>query len=138
MEDEGSVVVWRKLDEAEFAVELARKLEEELDESEKSAGLDRDKDLEELADVAEVYEALRNLPMDDDTYHLASAAASEIDAATDIWDIDLDELEEVRAAKNQRFGAFVNQIYVETVSVEESNPWMQRYLASPEKYPEVI
>ena len=138
METEGSRVVWRRLDDAEFATELAKKLEEELDELDEEVGQNRERDLKELADVAEVYEVAFEVLDQDEHYELLESAMEELVSGKDMWEIDPEELLAAKAAKIERMGAFTNRTYIETVSVDESNPWLKRYLESPEKYLEVL
>ena len=137
MEDEGSVVKWRKLDNDEFAEELVRKLKEELDELDEEVGNDRERDIKELADVAEVYEIAWDILDRDENYEIFEAAMVELEKGIDMWEIDPQELLDAKEAKIERMGGFVNKIYIETVSVEDLNPWIKRYLESPDKYPEV-
>ena len=137
MEAEGSTVKWRTLSDTEFAEELARKLEEELDELDEEVGKNRDRDLEELADVAEVYEIAFELLDQDEHYELLESAMEELEKGIDMWEIDPAELLAAKQAKIARMGAFKARHYVETVSVEDDSPWLERYLASPNKYPEV-
>jgi len=137
MEKDGSIAVWRKLNDEEFAVELAKKLEEELDELDEEVGQNRERDLRELADVAEIYEVAFDVLDQDEQYDLLEAAMEELEKALDMWEIDPDELLKAKAEKIDKFGAFKNRIYIETVQVKENNPWVQRYLKNPEKYPEV-
>ncbi len=97
-ENEGSVVVWRILDDDEYAVELAKKLEEDLDELEDGVGQDRERDLRELADVAEIYETAWEVLDRDEHYELFEAAMTELEKGIDMWEIDPDELLEAKAA----------------------------------------
>ena len=138
MEDEGSIVVWHMLDDVEFNQEIARKLEEELDELDEQVGQDRERDLKELADVAEVYEIAFELLNQDEYYDLLESAMNELEKGIDIWEIDPQELLDAKAAKIERMGAFMTRTYIETVSVDDTNPWLKRYLESPDKYPEVF
>jgi predicted house-cleaning noncanonical NTP pyrophosphatase (MazG superfamily) len=137
MEDNGDKVVWRTLDDEEFAAELAKKLEEELDELDGEVGKDRERDLKELADLAEVYETAFEVLDQDEHYDLLESAMEELEKGLDMWEIDPDELLKAKEEKIEKFGAFKKRTYIEKVSVEEDNPWMQRYLKSPKKYPEV-
>ena len=137
MEDEGSIVKWRKLGDDEYAKELARKLEEELDELDEEVGNDRERDILELADVAEVYELAWDLLDRDEYFELFEAAMEELEKGIDMWEIDPQELLDAKEAKIERMGGFVDKIYIETVSVDKDNSWVERYLSSPEKYPEV-
>ncbi len=138
MEAEGSIVKWRVLNDDEYALEIAKKLEEELDELEQQVGKDRDRDLKELADVAEIYELAFEILDKDEHYDLLESAMQELEKGIDMWEIEPAELLAAKAAKIAKMGAFKKRHYIETVSVDESNPWMQRYLDSPDKYPEVI
>jgi len=137
MEKEGSIAVWRKLSDDEFAAELAKKLEEELDELDEEVGQNRERDLKELADLAEIYEVAFEVLDQDEYYDILEAAMEELEKGLDMWEIDPDELLKAKAEKIEKFGVFKNRIYIETVQVKADNPWMQRYLKSPDKYPEV-
>lgn len=138
MEEDGTIAVWRKLNDDEFAVEVAKKLEEELDELDEEVGQNRDRDLKELADVAEMYELAYKILDHDEHYDILEATMEELEKGIDMWEIDPDELLKAKAEKIQKYGAYINRIYIETVQVDEANPWMQRYLANPDKYPEVL
>ena len=137
MEKDGCIVKWRVLDDEEFAAELAKKLEEELDELEGGVGKNRERDLKELADIAEVYELAFKLLDQDEYYDLLESAMEEIEKGLDMWEIDPAEILETKAAKIDEFGAFKNRTYIETVQISEDDPWIDHYLASPDKYPEV-
>lgn len=137
MQAEGSKIVWRTLTDAEFEEKLAKKLEEELDELDENVGKDKERDVRELADVAEVYELAYDLLDQDEHYDLLESAMEELEKGIDMWEIDPDELLKAKAEKLKKYGGFKKRIFIEQVSVEEDNPWMQRYLKSPEKYPEV-
>jgi len=139
MEAEGSVVVWRKLDDdEEFAEKLAEKLEEELDELDSKVGKDRDRDLSELADVAEIYEVAFEVLDQDEHYDLLESAMDELEKGLDMWEISAEELLKAKAEKIDRFGSFADRLYVERITIDEANTWMQRYLEAPDKYPEVL
>lgn len=137
IEEEGSIVVWRTLDDEEFAEQMAKKLEEELDELDEEVGQNRERDLKELADVAEIYEIAFEILDQGEHYDLLKSAMEELEKGIDMWEIDPDELLEAKAEKIAKMGAFKKRTFIEKVSVEEDNPWIQRYLKSPEKYPEV-
>jgi predicted house-cleaning noncanonical NTP pyrophosphatase (MazG superfamily) len=134
---EGSKVVWRKLNDKEYPIELAKKLQEEMDELEEAAGKDRERDLKELADVAEIYELAYELLDHDQYYQVLESAMEMLENIIDLWEIDAKELLDAKVAKIKRMGAFKGRSYLEQVSVNETNPWMQRYIASPDKYPEI-
>jgi predicted house-cleaning noncanonical NTP pyrophosphatase (MazG superfamily) len=138
MEAEGSVVDCYTLSNEEFAVEVAKKLEEELDELDEEVGKSRGRDLKELADVAEIYGIAFDILDHDECYDVLESAMDELEKGINMWDIEPDELLEAKEAKIEQFGGFVNRIYIRTVSVEADNRWMERYLASPNKYPEVL
>lgn len=138
MKNEGSVVIWRKLDDDEFAKELARKLEEELEDLDAQVGKDRLHDLKELADVAEVYEAAYEVLDQDKHFDLLESAMAELEKGIDMWEIYPEELLAAKIEKIDRMGAFKDRFYIETVSVEDDNPWLKRYIESPDKYPEVM
>lgn len=137
MEESGSVVKWRKLDDEEFTEEIAKKLEEELDELEEGVGKDRARDIAELADVAEVYEVAYQLLDQDEHYELLESAMEELENGIDMWEIDPDELLAAKAAKIERMGGFAGRLFIEQVSVKEDDKWIDHYLKNPDKYPEV-
>lgn len=137
MQQGGSKVAWRKLNDQEYADELVKKLEEELDELAAGFGKDRARDLEELADVAEVYEAAWDVVDREEHYDLFADAMDELDKGIELWEVDPDELLAEKAKKAEKVGGFVGRIYIEAVTVADDDPWLQYYLKSPEKYPEV-
>lgn len=135
---EGSHVIWRMLTDDEFEEELVKKLEEELDELKEEVGKNRERDLKELADVAEVYETAWDILNREEYYDLFESAMEELEKGLDMWDIDPEELLGAKIAKVARMGSFKKRKYIEKVSVDESNPWLQRYLEYPDKYPEIL
>lgn len=137
MQAEGSVVVWRKLTDTEYNEELMRKLVEELDELKDGVGKDRERDLNELADVAEVYETAWDIVDKDEYYDIFDTAMTELERGIDMWEFDPAELLAAKVAKVARMGAFKDRIYIETVSVDDDNKWLKTYLATPKKYPEI-
>ncbi len=137
MEEAGDVVKWHRLEDESFGQELIKKLEEELDELDEEFGKDRERDLGELADVAEVYETAWDIVDRDEHYDILADAMDELDKGLDVWEISPDELLAAKEAKNEKVGAFALRVYIETVTVSDDSPWLERYLASPDKYPEV-
>lgn len=135
---DGTISVWRRLNDEEFTVELAKKLEEELDELDEEVGQNRERDLKELADVAEIYDIAFKVLDHEEYYDILESAMEELEKGIDMWEIEPDELLKAKAEKIEKYGAYNDRVYIETVKVVENNPWMQRYLESPDKYPEVI
>lgn len=137
MQVEGSIVAWRTLDEQEFIVELIKKLAEELDELGEGVGKNREHDVGELIDVAEVYETAWDIADQDEYYDDFEAAMTELERGIDTWEISAEELLAVKAAKIVRAGGFKKRTYIETVTVANDSPRLELYLANPKKYPEL-
>jgi predicted house-cleaning noncanonical NTP pyrophosphatase (MazG superfamily) len=100
----------RKLDDEEYFEELKKKLQEELEEFLNAEGEEKLRD--ELVDVLEVIDYLKK--------------------ALKIKDKDIDEK---KAEKEQKNGGFKERIYLESVGMEENNPWFDYYIKNPDKYP---
>lgn len=131
MLDDGSVPVWRRLDDdSEFIDELLRKLTEEIAEARQKAALDPG----EIIDVMEVFEWLAKLNADGGVSAQYYGFLEEVDEAiTPDWD----ELEDWQAYKRNAFGSFTTRTFVERVTVDDSSQWIQHYLDNPTRYPEV-
>ncbi len=110
MEKLGQKLDYRILSEVELRAALKAKLLEEAQEFEpdKPGGLD------ELADILEAVET----------------AATALGA-------DFDTLRAVQASRQEKRGGFEKRIYINTVELEDTDPWVEYYAARPEKFPEV-
>lgn len=102
----------RRLDDAEFTKELAKKAREEADELAVAVGTEELK--KELADVQEVLDHLKkSLKMTDE------------------------EVKEYQEQKIIKAGGFAKRIYIESVGLEDNDKWLGHYQAHPDKYPEI-
>lgn len=90
---------------------LLLKLVEESDEVRDARN--RKELIEELADVLEV-----------------------IDALCKTQGISMEEIVPIKQAKHQERGGFETGLYIETVHVDDNNPKVEHFRASPDKYPE--
>lgn len=108
----GAIVVGRVLDEEGYVEALKQKL---VEESQEINPEDREESVKELADLQEVIDCL--------------AEALGTDAAT---------IAEIQAAKREEAGSFRDRQFVETVEVDEHDPWVEYYVANADRYPEVL
>lgn len=102
----------KKLEGAELIAALKNKLLEEAHEVAASKSVEELK--EELADLMEVVSAI--LPA---------------------HKLDPTEIEKIRKAKNLQKGGFMQEIYVSSIKIDESNPEINRYLTQSTKYPNI-
>lgn len=109
MRSQGQTLFERRLDDAEYAVELKKKL---LEEAAEAVAAGPDSLIEELADVLEVVIAL------------AEASGT-----------SLSEVEASRLAKRAERGGFSGRVYNAYVEAEAGSPAATYYLARPEQYP---
>lgn len=102
---------WRTMSDQEYIEELKKKLLEEAQElpAEKNDDL-----INELADIQEIMDKLLMA-----------------------LNIKSNELKAVQVKKNTKAGSFDKKLYVEDVETSDNSEWVNHYLASPEKYPEI-
>lgn len=112
LEEMGSIIHWRSLDDADYDEQLRVKLVEEALEVQKATSLHELK--QELADVLEV-----------------------LDAICEIHGISWEEAREVQSQKRRSRGGFKDRKFV-TVASHLADSFGERYcLADPGKYPEI-
>jgi predicted house-cleaning noncanonical NTP pyrophosphatase (MazG superfamily) len=109
--DAGNTPHWRTLTNDEYIAELKKKIVEEANEIPSSS---REELLKELADVQEI-----------------------IDNLLEALNINKADLQAAQSKKNEKAGSFKNKQYIEDVEAQDDSEWVQYYLNSPEKYPEV-
>lgn len=107
----GNKPTWKTLSHNEYLLELKKKLGEEAVEVMTAP---EEEVLKELADVQEL-----------------------IDTLLEELHISKEELEKVREKKNEKAGAFKKKQYIEYVEAKDDSEWVDYYLATPDKYPEV-
>ena len=101
----------RTLSDLEFIEALKHKL---VEESRELVADTSEKAAGELADVQEI-----------------------IDELCAALGISKEQLEELQQAKREKAGGFLQRLYIDTVQISEDDPWVEHYLSSPDKYPEV-
>ncbi|HJP96510.1 MAG TPA: nucleoside triphosphate pyrophosphohydrolase [Candidatus Saccharimonadales bacterium] len=99
------------LDKTEHAEALVAKILEEAQEIPVS---NRDEAIKEIADVQQALDDLKT-----------------------ILGLDDQEIANAQAVKNERAGAFTGGIFVESVTVDEGDKWVDYYRKNADKYPEV-
>lgn len=99
------------LDLTEHAEALVAKIIEEAQEIPVS---DRDEAIKEIADVQQALDDLKT-----------------------VLGLDDQEVSNAQAVKNERAGAFAKGIFVESVTVDEGDKWVDYYRKHADRYPEV-
>ena len=112
MLERGIDITTRKLDADAYTQALSKKLYEEVDEL-MSSQTHADK-VEEMADVMEVVHAFMQA-----------------------FDITAEAVEQARLKKWQDRGGFIDQRYVDYITLAEDHPLMQYYREQPHRYPEL-
>ena len=112
IQEAGNKPVYHILSQAEYIEELKKKVLEEAMEVPKAH--DKKELLKEIADVQEV-----------------------IDNLVVALDSSTDEIAEIQARKNDKAGSFKEKHYIDYVEAEDNSEWVEHYLASAEKYPEL-
>lgn len=108
----GNQVEYRVLDDdAEYKQALNKKLAEEVSELARAG---EDEEIDEIADIQEICEEL--LKVQGKTW-------ADVEAA--------------RTRKKEKDGAFDKRHYVEAVTLRDDDPWLDYYLADPEKFPKI-
>ncbi|MFA6066468.1 MAG: nucleoside triphosphate pyrophosphohydrolase [Candidatus Babeliaceae bacterium] len=60
-----------------------------------------------------------------------------VDGLCKAYGISAKDIEKVKEKKYQERGGFATGLYIETLEMENDNPKVQHFRASPDKYPEV-
>ena len=107
----GNTPKWKVLASDEYLSELKKKVGEEAEEIAKAEGEDI---VKELADVQEL-----------------------IDTILEELNISKEEFAKIKEKKNEKAGAFKKKHYIEYVETTDDSEWVQYYLKSPKKYPEI-
>lgn len=100
-----------KLDPTEHAEALVAKILEEAQEIPVS---DRAEAIKEIADVQQALDDLKT-----------------------VLGLDSQDIANAQAVKNERAGAFAEGLFVESVTVDEGDKWVDYYRKNADKYPEV-
>lgn len=107
----GQVAHYKKLTKEEFAEALKRKLIEEASEI---VPTDKESVLNELADIYQVVEDLIKL-----------------------YDLNPQEIGEIKNAKFEKKGGFVGANFVETLTLDDNDEWNDYYRKSPDVFQEL-
>lgn len=108
----GNLPHYRELSEGEYIKELKKKLLEEAQE----LPTVEDK-LELLKELADIQEVLDNL-----SYTLKVPKV---------------EMQKLQTDKNEKNGSFKKRLFVDYVETKDDSEWIEYYLKSPDKYPEI-
>lgn len=111
--DVGHDVTYRRVSGDELKEKLRIKLIEEANEIPVRESVDNEI-IEELADVQQVIDDLKRL-----------------------YDVTDHQVAEMQLEKHSKKGGFTDGVYIEKVTLPESDEWVAYYRRSPEKYPEV-
>jgi predicted house-cleaning noncanonical NTP pyrophosphatase (MazG superfamily) len=107
----GAKPSFRTLKPAEHKRELVRKIIEEASEITKAVP-------EEIAgELADVQQALDDLAQ--------------------LYGLSPDDIAKAQAVKRQKNGAFKKGLYIETLEVDEDDPWVKHYRQNADRYPEI-
>lgn len=109
--DAGNTPNWRTLSNDEYIDELKKKI---LEEAQEVPSAESDELVKELADIQEI-----------------------IDSLLQALNVSREEFQEVQKKKNDKAGSFKNKQYIEDVETQDGSEWVEYYLASPDKYPEI-
>lgn len=60
-----------------------------------------------------------------------------IDGLCKAYKISLEDIQKIKEKKLKERGGFEKGLFIETIEMEESNPKVKHFRASPDKYPEV-
>ena len=113
MQDQGIVVNYQILDDRQYICELKRKIVEEANEV---AVADTIEELSsEIGDVLEV-----------------------IDHLIDVYKLDIDNIQKLKADKQNRIGKFDKRYKINFVEIDEDNEAINYYLKKKDKYPEIV
>ena len=112
IKEAGNTPVYFALKGDEFVNELKQKVLEEAMEVPNEES--KEELLKELADVQEVLD------------NLVEALGS-----------SKEEIQEIQKKKNDKAGSFKKRLYIKHVETQPDSDWVDHYLASPEKYPEI-
>lgn len=99
------------MEDEEYLRELRKKVLEEASELVKAPDADL---TEEIADLQELLDNLLR-----------------------VLKTDRKSIRMLQSKKNRERGSFRKRLYVDTVVVSEDSEWLEYYLKSPEKYPEI-
>lgn len=108
----GTNPVYYKLDPTEHAEALVAKI---IEEAQEIPVLDREEAIKEIADVQQAVDDLKAL-----------------------LGLDDQDIANAQAVKNERAGALAEGLFVESVTVEEGDKWVDHFRSRPQQYPEVI
>ena len=113
MRDQGIVVNYQILDDKQYICELKRKIVEEANEV---AVADTIEELSsEIGDVLEV-----------------------IDHLIDVYKLDINNIQKLKADKQNRIGKFDKKYKTNFVEIDEDNEAINYYLKKKDKYPEIV
>ena len=107
----GNFPHWRILSDEEFVEELKKKVSEEAKEIPES------KEEELVRELADLQEIIDNL--------LKELGVSK------------EEFANIQEKKNNKAGSFKDKHFIDYVETKEGSEWVEYYMASPEKYPEI-
>jgi predicted house-cleaning noncanonical NTP pyrophosphatase (MazG superfamily) len=60
-----------------------------------------------------------------------------VDTLCEALGISKEQLEELQRGKREKAGGFSQRLYIDTVQIADDDPWVEHYLSSPDKYPEI-
>lgn len=109
MQDLGQKVTYHRLSDEDFLKSLQEKLLEEA----KEFNPDDPKAADELADLLEVIEQLGK-----------------------VLGHDFDALRKIQTERREKRGGFDDRIYVESLELEDNDPWVKYYASEPDRFRE--
>ncbi len=103
---------YRKLNDKEFINKLKKKILEEANEL--LPVEDKGKIVKELADIQEI-----------------------IDTLVKALKSSKQKLKSMQKKENKKSGSFKKRFYIKTTELADDHPWIDYYLANPDKYPKI-
>lgn len=88
-----------------------------------------------------IIEEARELPVrehgDDEIASEIGDIQQAIDDLREVYDISAERVADAQAKKFVKKGGFTTGLYIETIELQDNDPWVEYYRNEPDKYPEI-